>query len=58
METATVAGGCFWCTQALFKRLKGHQNYFEKNSSQLYCQLIINPKIDKLIREFGENVKK
>lgn len=23
METATLAGGCFWCTQALFKRLKG-----------------------------------
>lgn len=159
METATVAGGCFWCTEAIFKRLKGvdvvrsgyadgaetiqikfdpkiisfekllevfwhlidpttlnrqgadvgeqyrsiifyhskgqkkvaeeskkradqsgmykdpivtkiepfrnfykaeeyHQNYFEKNSSQPYCQLIINPKIDKLIREFGGNVKK
>lgn len=23
MEKATVAGGCFWCTEALFKRLKG-----------------------------------
>ncbi len=23
METATLAGGCFWCTEALFKRLKG-----------------------------------
>jgi peptide-methionine (S)-S-oxide reductase len=22
-ETATIAGGCFWCTEALFKRLKG-----------------------------------
>lgn len=21
--TATLAGGCFWCTQAIFKRLKG-----------------------------------
>jgi len=22
-ETATLAGGCFWCTEALFKRLNG-----------------------------------
>ncbi len=23
LETATLAGGCFWCTEAIFKRLKG-----------------------------------
>lgn len=23
METATFAGGCFWCTEAIFKRIKG-----------------------------------
>lgn len=23
METATLVGGCFWCTEAIFKRLKG-----------------------------------
>lgn len=23
LELATVAGGCFWCTEAIFKRLKG-----------------------------------
>src|SRR5258708_12240384 len=22
-ETATLAGGCFWCTEAIFNRLKG-----------------------------------
>ncbi len=34
-----------------------HQNYFERNSDKPYCQLVINPKIDKLIKEFGEIVK-
>jgi peptide-methionine (S)-S-oxide reductase len=23
LETATFAGGCFWCTEAIFKRFKG-----------------------------------
>lgn len=23
LETATLASGCFWCTEAIFKRLKG-----------------------------------
>ncbi|MFZ0512942.1 MAG: peptide-methionine (S)-S-oxide reductase [Candidatus Nitrosopolaris sp.] len=22
-EIATIANGCFWCTEAVFKRLKG-----------------------------------
>lgn len=28
MEKATFAGGCFWCTEALFKRIKGVEKVF------------------------------
>ncbi len=26
LQTATLAGGCFWCTEAIFQRLKGVQS--------------------------------
>lgn len=26
IQTATFAGGCFWCTEAIFRRLKGVQS--------------------------------
>lgn len=35
-----------------------HQNFYEKNKSYPYCQIVINPKIKKLLEEFKENVKK
>jgi peptide-methionine (S)-S-oxide reductase len=33
-----------------------HQDYFEKNKSQSYCQVIIAPKIDKLNEKFKDLV--
>lgn len=34
-----------------------HQNFYNKNSSYSYCQIIINPKLTKLFEKFGEKVK-
>lgn len=34
-----------------------HRNYFAKNSSQPYCQYTIDPKIQKLMKEFKEDIK-
>lgn len=34
-----------------------HQNYYEKNQNNQYCSIVINPKIEKLIKEFNEDLK-
>lgn len=33
-----------------------HRDYYEKNRDQPYCRLIIDPKIQKLLKEYGEEV--
>ena len=34
-----------------------HQDYYARNSYQPYCQLVIDPKIQKLMHEFKDKVK-
>lgn len=34
-----------------------HKNYFETHKNALYCSLVINPKIKKLIEKYGNNIK-
>ncbi|HEY4694831.1 MAG TPA: peptide-methionine (S)-S-oxide reductase MsrA [Candidatus Nanoarchaeia archaeon] len=34
-----------------------HQDYYAKNPSSAYCQVVIDPKIKKLLTEFKESVK-
>jgi len=34
-----------------------HKDYFAKNPSQSYCQLIISPKVEKVQKEFAELLK-
>ena len=54
METVTLAGGCFWCTEAIFKRLKGIESVTSGYSGG---KLVINPKIQKLMQKYGKDVK-
>lgn len=34
-----------------------HQNYFERNPEQAYCQIIINPKLAKFRQTFAQKLK-
>ncbi len=34
-----------------------HQNYFAKNPTQGYCQMVVAPKVRKVREKFGEKVK-
>ncbi|MEM7180609.1 MAG: peptide-methionine (S)-S-oxide reductase MsrA [Spirochaetota bacterium] len=34
-----------------------HQNYYNQNATQPYCNFIIRPKLEKLNQEFGEKLK-
>lgn len=34
-----------------------HQNYYENNRNQGYCSVVIDPKIQKLLKEYSKEVK-
>ncbi len=40
-----------------YKAEDDHQDFYEKNKGNLYCQLVIDPKIKKLMQDFKEKVK-
>ncbi len=35
-----------------------HQNYYNENSNQPYCRMVIRPKLDKLEKAFKDRLKK
>lgn len=34
-----------------------HQNFYERNKSYPYCQIVINPKIQKLLEQFKKEIR-
>ncbi len=43
---------------AFFKAEEYHQNYYNQNSMQPYCMVVINPKLSKFKKEFAKKLKK
>ena len=43
---------------AFYKAEKSHQDYYANNKSQPYCQMVIQPKIEKFEKIFKERIKK
>ncbi len=61
-STELGAGGTRVVTQlvpfeAFYAAENYHQDYFKSNSSAPYCQIIIEPKIEKVRKRFAELVK-
>ena len=40
-----------------YKAESYHQDYFEKNPSSAYCQIVINPKLEKVQQKFANLLK-
>lgn len=34
-----------------------HKDYYERNKNEAYCELVINPKLEKVVKNFGELLK-
>ena len=44
--------------KAFYKAKDYHQNYYENNRNQPYCQMVIKPKIEKFEKVFKDRLKK
>lgn len=44
--------------QAFFKAEEYHQNYYKDNAEKSYCQLVINPKLEKFKKLYADKIKR
>ena len=44
--------------EAFYEAEKYHHNYYQKNPEKTYCQIVINPKLEKVQEEFDKLLKK
>ncbi|MFC3855228.1 peptide-methionine (S)-S-oxide reductase MsrA [Chitinophaga sp. GCM10012297] len=44
--------------KAFYKAENYHQNYYNQNGSQPYCQFVVRPKLEKFKKAFAEKLKK
>ncbi|MBF6639954.1 bifunctional methionine sulfoxide reductase B/A protein [Flavobacterium sp. J49] len=44
--------------KAFYKAKDNHQNYYENNKNQPYCQMVIQPKLEKFEKVFKDRLKK
>jgi len=43
--------------KAFYPADKHHQDFYDRNRAVPYCQIIIDPKVQKLLKEFGNDIK-
>ena len=43
--------------QKFYEAEESHQDYFALNGQQPYCQIVIEPKIEKFLKEFGDRAR-
>jgi peptide-methionine (S)-S-oxide reductase len=43
--------------QKFYEAEEYHQNYFARNKGASYCQIVINPKLQHVVQDFGELLK-
>jgi peptide methionine sulfoxide reductase MsrA len=43
--------------ERFYKAEKYHQDFYSRNADYGYCQVVINPKLNKLYKEFSDELK-